>query len=79
MTEIAQATNSTAIMGFAQVTNNIENILKESSELFMLAKKINLTLIILLSNLNQQTWGGYSQEQEGIAATMEWEHQHLEA
>ena len=39
MTEIVQATNPTAIMGFAQVTNNIENIPKESSELFMLAKK----------------------------------------
>ena len=38
MTEIVQATNPTAIMGFAQVTNNIENIPKESSELFMLAK-----------------------------------------
>ena len=38
MTEIAQATNPTAIMEFALVTNNIENIPKESSELFMLAK-----------------------------------------
>ena len=38
MRGIAQATNPTAIMEFAQVTNNIENIPKESSELFMLAK-----------------------------------------
>ena len=38
MTEIVQATNPTAIMGFAQVTNDIENIPKESSKLFMLAK-----------------------------------------
>ena len=38
MTEIVKATNLTAIMGFAQVTNNIETIPKESSELFMLAK-----------------------------------------
>ena len=38
MTEIVQATNPTAIIAFAQVTNNIVNIPKESSELFMLAK-----------------------------------------
>ena len=38
MTEIVQAATPTAILGFAQVTNNIEHIPNESSELFMLAK-----------------------------------------
>ena len=48
MTEIAQATNPTAIMGFAQITNNIENIQEESSDLFMLAKiQSNVDFIVV--------------------------------
>ena len=48
MTEIVKATNLTAIMGFAQVTNNIEPIPKESSELFMLAKiQSNIDYIVV--------------------------------
>ena len=48
MTEIVQATTPTAILGFAQVTNNIVNIPKESSELFMLAKiQSNVDFIVV--------------------------------
>ena len=48
MTEIVQPTNPTATLGFAQVTNNIENIPKESSELFMLAKiQSNVDFIVV--------------------------------